>query len=432
MIVTAARVLLVRLRADSLLRDSFNLTLAFGVMNLANWLYHVVMSRALDPIGYGSLSALLGMLLVLTVPVNTIQMGLSTVVALAYARGEEVALWAHLSASLRVFLGFGGVTFAAIAVLSGKLAMLLQLSSPVPLLIAATVLISWSMLPVLRGMLQGAQRFHALGLSFAAEGLLKFGAGAALVMLGFGLNGAISGVSLAGFGALGLTLLPLWGRMHPERQPEDVDFVQVLRPLAPFGVAIGCFTLLTQADVILVKAFFPPHQAGIYAAASTAGKVILNLTAALAMVTLPELTRQHSKAGDGWSVLARGLLYGGLAGGGTVALYFLAPQVVVQVLFGNAYLDAVPLLGLLGLAMLAYELALLIIYYLLGTGQRGFLKSISVIAVAFPFLIRYIPENPGEVAWTMVALSFATLLSVSWFARIHLAAQASARQMQVQ
>lgn len=428
MTLTPVRAALAHLWRDSLLRHSVTLTLALSVMNLANWLYHVVMSRALNPVGYGALSAILGLLLVLTIPVNTIQMGLSTVVARAHARGEGAALRALLSASLRVFLWIGGLTFALLAALSGKIATVLHLASPVAPLIAGTVLISWAVLPVFRAMLQGAQRFGALGMSFAAEGLLKFGVGTALVILGFGLNGAIAGVSLAGFGALGLTLLALRDRIGRAQQRHDVDVRSVLLHLAPFAVAIGCFTVLTQADVILVKAFFPPFQAGIYAAASTAGKVILNLTAALAMVTLPELTRQGSAAGDGRGVLARGLLYAGLAGGATVALYFLAPQVVIRILFGRAYLDAVPLLGLLGLTMLAYELALLVTYYLLETGRRGFLMSLSVIAVAFPFLIRYVPGTPGEVAWTMAALSVATLLTVSWFAMSPWTNRAAARQ----
>ncbi|MGH2361260.1 MAG: oligosaccharide flippase family protein [bacterium] len=415
--LATVRSVLVRIKTDSLLRDSFNLTLAFSVLNLANWLYHVVMSRTLDPVGYGSLSALLGMLLVLTVPVTTIQMGLSTVVARAHARGETAGMQTLLSASLRLFLWLGMLTFALVALLSGKLASVLQLASPTPPLIAGTVLLSWSVLPVLRGILQGAGRFGALGLSFAAEGLLKLGAGTALVMVGLGLEGAIAGVSLAGFGALALTLLPLRGQIHFKRQDDDVELAGVLRQLVPFGVALGCFTLLTQADVILVKAFFPPQQAGIYAAASTAGKVILNLTGALAMVTLPELTRQHSTAGDGRSVLARGLLYAGLGGGAALVLYFLAPQVVVRVLFGDAYLAAVPLLGLLGLTMLAYELTLLIIYYLLATGQPGFLKPLSLITVAFPLLMRYLAHSPEGVAWIMTALSVLTLLTVSWFCK---------------
>src|SRR3989304_4069139 len=66
---------------DPLLRQGLVLTLSMAAMNGANWLYHAVMRRALRPAEYGGLSALLGLLFIMTVPATTIQMGLSALVA---------------------------------------------------------------------------------------------------------------------------------------------------------------------------------------------------------------------------------------------------------------------------------------------------------------------------------------------------------------
>jgi hypothetical protein len=71
--------------ADTLLRDGLVLTAATALMNLTNWLYHMVMSRMLGPVDYGGLGALLGLLFVLTVPVSAVQMDLSAFVAPARA-----------------------------------------------------------------------------------------------------------------------------------------------------------------------------------------------------------------------------------------------------------------------------------------------------------------------------------------------------------
>lgn len=386
--------------------------LATGVMNAANWLFHVVMSRTLGPQAYGGISALLGVLLLLTVPLNTVQMGFSAFVARAQVSTEEPFYRRALARSFNSFLGFGLVAFAMLAVVSSSLADVLKLPSRTSLLIMGTVLISWSVLTVLRGMLQGTRRVWALGASLASEALIKLGAATLLVALGFGLNGAVAGVSLGACGACALTL----AAVRPWRQGGTAgrgdEMRGMLRSLLPYAAALGCFTVLTQADVVLVKALFPAYEAGIYAAASTGGKMILYVTAALPMVMLPEMVHRHAVNEDSTLTLRRGLIYGALTGGGVVVLYFLAPTMMIRVLFGGAYANAAPLLGLLGLAMLAYQLALLEAYYLLGTRQYGFLRSLAITAVAFPILLWTVRESMRGVALVIVVLGVITLVSL--------------------
>lgn len=398
--------------AAPLLRHGLVLTLATGILNGANWLYHVLMSRALGPIGYGALSALLGLLLVLAVPVNTIQMGVSAWVVRARADGQGEALDGLLASSLRGFLLFGVACFAIVAVLSGRLASLLKVESRVPIILMGTVLIWWSVLPVLRGLLQGAQRADPLGLSLASEGLVKLVAAVLLVMTGFGLAGAIGGVSLGAAAAVAVTLWSFrgWAQAHGR----NAELQPMLRSLIPYAVAIGCFTVLTQADVVLVKTLFPPYEAGIYAAASTGGKIILYATGALPMVLLPEMARRHARREDGNRVLMGGLILGGVVGTGIVGVYLLAPGTVIRLLFGGPYADASPLLAVLGTAMLFYQAALTGIYYQLGRGSLGFLRRLPALTVIFPILVWLARENTIQVALVMVVLGAAAVAAAFW------------------
>src|SRR3989304_3915658 len=268
---------------DPLLRQGLVLILSMAAMNGANWLYHAVMSRALGPAGYGGLSALLGLLFIMTVPATTIQMGLSALVARREANQDAPFFAGVLTRWLRGFLLFGLVLSSVPLLLSPWLAALLRLASPVPVLIAGTVLISWLPLPVVRGLLQGVQRFWTLGASFITEGLLKLGVGVLLVSIGLGLRGAVAAISLGALGALALTMLGLRSRFDPRPAGVGPQDAVVFRSLLPYAVAVASFTLLTQSDVVLAKILFPPGEAGVYAAASTAGKIILSLTAPLAV-----------------------------------------------------------------------------------------------------------------------------------------------------
>ena len=396
------------------------LTVATGMMNAANWLYHAVMSRTLGPVDYGALSALMGLLLVLTVPVNTIQMGISAFVALGDANRDEAALKRTLSRSLRTFLLFGVGAFAILALLSGWLAGVLKLRSSVPILMIGSVLVPWAVLPVFRGFLQGTQRFAALGASLVTEAVIKLAAGAVLVTLGLGLGGAAAGVGLGPIVALGLTVLALRAVFHARADKDDavqetdsVQLTTMLRSLVPYALAIACFTLLTQADVVLVKALFPPHDAGVYAAASTGGKIVLNLTGALPMVMLPEIVRRNAANEDGRSILIRGLVYGGVAGGAVVILYALAPIHVIRVIFGSQYLESTPFLWPLGLAMLAYELALFGVYYQLGIRRINFIWPLAALAAALPVLFWISRDDMQRVPLVMVGLGVLTF-AVAW------------------
>jgi O-antigen/teichoic acid export membrane protein len=179
-------------------------------------------------------------------------------------------------------------------------------------------------------------------------------------------------------------------------------------------LAVGSFSLLTQADVVLVKALFPAHEAGLYASASTAGKMILYLTAPLLLVMLPESVRRHALSAEGRSVVIRAALYTALIGGTGAALYLIVPAAVIRVFFGSQYLEAAPLLGFLGLGMLAYELALLGVYYCLGAGERGVLGWIATLAVLFPVLVVAIGKSLSAVALLVLILGTFTCVGVWW------------------
>jgi glycosyltransferase involved in cell wall biosynthesis len=208
-----------------------------------------------------------------------------------------------------------------------------------------------------------------------------------------------------------LTALALrpWGRSDQDTGTHE--FREILKSLVPYAVTLGCFTILTQADVVLVKALFPPEEAGLYTAASTGGKIVLYLTAALPMVMLPEMARRHTAGEDGSHVLRRALLYAGAAGGALVAAYFVAPVPIISLLFGRAYAPAAGLLGLLGLGMLGYEMAMLMIYHNLATIRPGVPRSVVVLTILFPLLAWILPTGVAGMALLVGLLGLAVMVA---------------------
>src|SRR5437879_12335638 len=89
-------------KGRELSRNALALYVALSLMNASNYLFHVIVSRALGPSSYGALSSLLAVLLVLSVPLNVLQTTVAkrTTILRSQGRGDEVPELS--SAALRV------------------------------------------------------------------------------------------------------------------------------------------------------------------------------------------------------------------------------------------------------------------------------------------------------------------------------------------
>ncbi len=134
----------------------------------------------------------------------------------------------------------------------------------------------------------------------------------------------------------------------------------------PVVIVLLCFSILTNIDVIIVKHFFAPIQAGHYAAAAIFGKIVLFFPGAIAMVMFPKAAELHTLEQDPWPVLKKSLLAVAVLCGLVTMSYFFFPVLIVSLLFGSRYYQSIPLMGLFGIAMTIFSLINIIIaYYLL-------------------------------------------------------------------
>src|SRR5437867_4091151 len=70
-------------------RGTSRLLLALGLLNISNYVFHVVVSRLLGPERYGALAALLALALVLSVPMSVLQTVVAKRIAELRARSRS-------------------------------------------------------------------------------------------------------------------------------------------------------------------------------------------------------------------------------------------------------------------------------------------------------------------------------------------------------
>ncbi len=167
------------------------------ITNATNYAYSLLMGRQLGPELFGEFTALLGVLMILSVASQTVQTVVARYVTGIHTNQGPAAVVDFARRLMWRLTLVGVVAFLVWIPISFPLASVLQIDSPVPVIAAGSALILGFSLPVVWGAFQGEQRFRHLGSNMCALAIGRFVLGAVLVVLGASVAGAIGALSVA-------------------------------------------------------------------------------------------------------------------------------------------------------------------------------------------------------------------------------------------
>lgn len=387
-------------RGDGLVASSAILAVAIGAATATRFVYHMLVSRRLGAGEYGVLVALLGLLVLLTLPVNALQLALAHFTA---ARGPAPARRLFRVASL-AFLAIGLGVFGLVAAASGFLGAFLRIEDRFLLLVLASMGVWNLLLGALRGHLQGVQRFGPVGAVLVLDGILKVAAAAALMAGMAPLRGAMAANAVSAALAWGLGLVFAL-RAGPVREPAAAPAAApepigpIFRYAGPVFLALLGFSILGYLDVFMVRHLFPDTEAGLYAAAAQVGKTFLFIPDAIALALFSKTSENfaHSRA-------SRKLLY--QAGGLACALLLpgllacqAVPNWIVRILFGAEFLPAAGMLGRYAVAMTPFVFLSVVLHYSLA--QRRYLILAPLYAGAAIYAVLLLGARGASPARVM-------------------------------
>jgi O-antigen/teichoic acid export membrane protein len=340
-------------------RGSAILLLGTGLVAATNLIYNILIARMLGASGFGHASALYTLLMLVT----AITLSFQIVTSKFIARNSEVAMQARVYGTLlrrawQVGLAVAILLTAASAYLKTYLNLPAQ-HDLVLLAIAAGVYIP---LGVRRGRMQGCYSFSGLALNVVVEVAVKLVGALLFLYFGLGVTGVMIAVTLSIIAAY-LVGLP----------SAEYRGISGRIKIAPFGEGVQAIlyfigqVILSNLDILLVKHFFPPVEAGIYAAVALVGRVVFMLSWSVVSSMFPvSASRMHAHAGR--SVLYTALL---LVGGLTsifIAAVALAPEAVWTLLLGKQFMlgSAIPFSALLtqyAVMTAIYSIAVVVMMY---------------------------------------------------------------------
>lgn len=371
--------------SNRLLANSLVFFAGTMVLSVFNYLYNSFMGRLLGPEQYSIIGSLLAFIAIITIPTNAVATVAMRFTAHYHAKNDDGTILTFFRRFAKKLALLGILVALGLIAASPLLANFLHLPSATPVVIIAPILIFAILLPLNRGILQGLQRFGEAVINQNIDPFLKLVLGVLLVKLGFGINGAMAAILLGSGIAYLTSFAPLRSILKQKPTPIAVMPKEVKDFSLIALIAFLLATLLMNIDVLLVKHYLPSYEAGLYAALSTIGKIILFVTSPVVSVMFPMISDLQGREQKHYRVLLQSIILVTAIGLiGTVG-YYLMPELVVRILYGPDYLAIAPLLGLFGTVMLLYSLINLWINYFLSIGDRYFIIFLiigSILEVA--------------------------------------------------
>lgn len=353
--------------SNTLARSSAIVFAGSMTSNVLSYIYHLVMGRILGPSGYGELSSLLSLLYIFTIPLIVAQTVLVKFVSGFKAHGEVGQAKSLFIKAVKLFGVLSVAGFPVIVLAAPWVTSFLRLSSPVLFVYVYLLLVISLFITAGVSMLTGYQKFVWVSVLGTAAILVKIVV--SVPMAGWQVPGVMLASVIASLIAGALYIAPLRFLFLAKKQPTNLNRRDA------FGFAVP--TLLTQlgitslytTDIILVRHFFDAQSSGLYAALAILGKIIFYASSAVPLVLFPMASERVAMGVKTKKLILSATSVVAVISVGITLLYFLFPDFIVRMLFGNAYTQAGPKLGYFGIFLSLFSVANIISIACLAVGK---------------------------------------------------------------
>lgn len=376
------------------------------IINLA---YNVAVARFLGPKSFGHATVVYTLLTLISSVTLSFQIVTAKVVAQQPSDDARSAAYRHLHRGSWVC----GI-FVAILVLIFRAGITAYLRLPDRLLVEILAIGAAFYVPLgtRRGYIQGAFGFTRLAANLLVEGSVRLFGSLLLVMAGMGVTGVIIANS-AGMAVAWLVIAP----RLTTRSSDSLRLRTALTELTQALVFFSGQVLINNSSIVLVKHYFLPFEAGLFAAVAMVGRVIFTLSSAVVNSMFPVVAGTSAEERRNVNLLATSLLL--VFGVGSVLSLGLRllPAAVWTTLLGSGF--ATPghhslslLLSLFAFSTVIYSLSVVIITYEMSYK----IAHASWVQLAFSGILvaaicRY-HSSLEEVILVQMILMFALLLVV--------------------
>ncbi len=325
-----------------------------------NFAYNVSVARFLGPTAFGHATAVYTLLTLISAVTLSFQIVPAKVVAQQSTPEAKGAAYRDFH---RGAWGCGILVALLLALFQTEIASFLRLPSPLLVVLIAIGAAFYVPLGSRRGYIQGAYGFRSLSTNLVLEGVSRLSGSLLAIWFGFGVTGVVA----ANAAAIAVAYFAAAPKLPPP-VPNQLRFSHALRESAQAITFFAGQVLINNCDIVLVKHFFPPAMAGLYAAVAMVGRVIFAFSSAVVNSMFPLVAGTGDEERKDAKVIATALMLVLGIGGGIALVLRLAPASLWTAFFGPGFgitgAHGLPyLLSLYAVTTVIYSLSVVMITY---------------------------------------------------------------------
>lgn len=351
--------------SHKLFKEGSLLFISTLVVNIGNYGINLLLGRWLGPADFSEVGLLVTLLLMLSFIALAFQLTAAKYAASYTADNDPEALAALIKWLRRMALITGIALAVLLTALSYAWQEFFKTRSPFIFPVFGLGMPLYLLMSINRGLLQGKGRYGKLALTYQAEMWARLLLSILLVWAGGGVTGITWSITLsllcaylASYTAAGISHTPV-----PDQKA-------VLRFLLLILIYECSQILINNSDTVLVKHFFTPVEAGLYAALALIGRIVYFSTWTVVTLLFPTVIKLEKEGKPHLKYFAGGLLLVGGVAAVIIAAGYLFPQWMVNILFGPAYLAVAPFLWKYAMATALFACANVFVYYNLSLDRR--------------------------------------------------------------
>ena len=392
--------------SSSLNKFIWNNAIVFILLNSSgalNYIFQIILGRTLSPEQYGGFNSLLATSALITTPFTILHLVFSRFIA-GMADNKLQKIKALLTICLKTILAivFG---IALIGLLSAQWLqnfLHTETSLPIILILLATCFAAFQ--NVVIAACEGMQRFLTLGIISGGGSLARLlFAILFVVVLGWGIEGGLLAVTFAVFSGL---VFGVWQLRDVFKSQVVVlpsnSWLEMARFSIPSFLMITMVAIMCNIDIILVRHYCPQEQAGYYATATILGRIAFFLPSSLLMVLFPSVAKATTSGAKDHQYLLVSLGLTTILSGIVFLVFFLAGQSIIQVVYGNQYFSAAPLLTIVTAAMGLLAVSHVIFSYNMARSEFSFLWFLIGGVLLMLSLVFLYHDSAKTIAWILL------------------------------
>jgi O-antigen/teichoic acid export membrane protein len=402
-----------RFAHHELISGSFFIFIGTTISSFLAFVLNLYLVRGLSYAEYGIFSALISVILLLSIPAQSLIAIIVKYAAGFFANNEIARAGAFYVKLFKYLFIFSVLIIIVFVILTPFIANFLHINDYGAIIIAG-VTVAVGYLAILNtAFLQSMLFFGKLGFLSVLSGITKLLIGVLFVYLGFGVFGALFGNLMFPLIGLIFGFIILRKVISQRADKVNIPVKEFLMYAFPAALAIVSLSSFISMDVILVKHFFTPDEAGLYGGLSLIGRVIFYFTGPVALVMFPLVVKRHSK-GENYNSLLYLSLFLVLAAGLSITIfYILFPEFTISIfLGGRAYLSLVPIIGLFGVFLTIYSMNNVLISYFLSIKKTFVALIVFVFALVQIILILLYHDTFAHIIYVSMVSSVLLMISL--------------------